>query len=154
MSAVPERRCPECEHAVVPVMFGMPGPEMVEEEQRGEIVLGGCVVDGDDPVWACSACGQRWLGTPDGEVLPVPAGHPLPDVVLELERRLYDEIFRERAADEYTAWEAEARHERNAALLAAALEALTGRSADAIAERVHRHVMRDMGPPPSWAPGR
>ena len=54
--------CPECGKAdrVVPIAYGLPGPEMAEASFRGEIELGGCVVGGDDPHWSCRRCDTRW----------------------------------------------------------------------------------------------
>ena len=53
--------CPKCgsEH-VLPIAYGLPGPEMMEDVRRGEIELGGCVISGNDPQWSCQACGWRW----------------------------------------------------------------------------------------------
>jgi len=42
----------------VRVVYGDPIPETVERARRGEIVLGGCTVTGDDPQWACSSCSE------------------------------------------------------------------------------------------------
>ncbi len=56
-------------------MFGLPDAETSEAAERGEFVLGGCVVDpGPTPRWACPECGQflRWSTAP---VVPPPAGH-------------------------------------------------------------------------------
>jgi hypothetical protein len=56
---------------VIPIVYGLPGPEMWEKRERGEIELGGCCVGpGDDPVWRCSACGEAFgvLGLAEFEV--------------------------------------------------------------------------------------
>jgi hypothetical protein len=47
---------------VVPIMYGLPGPEMTDASIKGEIVLGGCVISGHDPIWLCRECGVRWDG--------------------------------------------------------------------------------------------
>lgn len=53
--------CPACgSRERVPIVFGYPGSEMFEDSEKGKIVLGGCVVGGDDPTWHCSACGRQW----------------------------------------------------------------------------------------------
>ena len=53
--------CPKCgSEQVVPIAYGLPGPEMSEEADRGEIELGGCVVQRER--WFCKACGHRWRG--------------------------------------------------------------------------------------------
>ena len=63
--------CPSCRHvAGVPLFFGMPGPQMFEAEQRGELVLGGCdpIQDqyGNVPNFACTRCAHHWYD-PDFE---------------------------------------------------------------------------------------
>lgn len=55
--------CPECRTlTVVPVVIGYPSLEDFEAEQRGEIILAGCIVNGDEPARpvACVTCG--WNG--------------------------------------------------------------------------------------------
>ena len=43
-------RCPACgADDVVPVVYGFPSADMLDAAERGEIVLGGCVVDPDSP---------------------------------------------------------------------------------------------------------
>jgi hypothetical protein len=37
---------------------------MFEASDRGEIVLGGCVVERDSPTWRCRNCGHAWGGPP------------------------------------------------------------------------------------------
>jgi len=34
---------------MIPILYGLPGPEIGEPVERGEIKLAGCVVSGDDP---------------------------------------------------------------------------------------------------------
>jgi hypothetical protein len=41
-------------------MWGLPTWEAGEAAKRGEIVLGGCCVSGDDPEWFCRDCGWAW----------------------------------------------------------------------------------------------
>lgn len=41
---------------MVPIAYGYPGPEMMDEAEAGRVILGGCIVDDDSPVLACSAC--------------------------------------------------------------------------------------------------
>jgi hypothetical protein len=40
-------------------VYGRPTLEALELAQRGEIDLGGCMVNGDSPGWRCSQCGER-----------------------------------------------------------------------------------------------
>lgn len=43
--------------SVVPVIYGLPTEEAFESARRGEIALGGCIVDFDNPTLACTSCG-------------------------------------------------------------------------------------------------
>ncbi|SEF52129.1 hypothetical protein SAMN04489712_101293 [Thermomonospora echinospora] len=54
--------CPHCGEQPIPIMYGYPANMAVafEAERRGEIVIGGCVVDDDNPIWFCRACGRRY----------------------------------------------------------------------------------------------
>ncbi|MEA2199454.1 MAG: hypothetical protein QOI89_50 [Solirubrobacteraceae bacterium] len=53
--------CPVCgESAARPILYGMPGSEAFEASERGELVLGGCLIGEADPDVACGACGHRW----------------------------------------------------------------------------------------------
>lgn len=59
--AAESSKCPRCRSTdVVPICYGLPGPEAVEASGRGEIVLGGCVVIEGSPEWQCRRCGARW----------------------------------------------------------------------------------------------
>jgi hypothetical protein len=44
--------CPQCGSRGLPVIYGFPGPEMIEAAEAGRMVLGGCVVSGED--WSCT----------------------------------------------------------------------------------------------------
>jgi len=51
--------CPHCgSHELIPIVYGMPGPELAEAAERNELVLGGCVVSSDDPTHRCRNCGR------------------------------------------------------------------------------------------------
>lgn len=52
--------CPHCGKPLklVPILFGYPLPETFAKAERGELVLGGCMVNDDDPEFACSKCGE------------------------------------------------------------------------------------------------
>lgn len=53
--------CPECGgKEVLPILYGMPPAEIGEAAERGQVVLGGCVITGDDPNWRCAVCGHQW----------------------------------------------------------------------------------------------
>ena len=55
-------KCPKCGGKVVPIVYGMPAPELYEKAERKEVVLGGCCIHEDgDPQWACIECEQQFL---------------------------------------------------------------------------------------------
>ena len=45
---------------MVHIVYGLPTSELGEKAERGEIVLGGCCVSGDDSEWFCRDCGWAW----------------------------------------------------------------------------------------------
>ena len=53
--------CPQCgQKAAVAILYGFPGPDMADEAERGEIVLGGCIAEIGAPDRHCLNCGHRW----------------------------------------------------------------------------------------------
>jgi hypothetical protein len=54
-------RCPQCGAIGIPIMYGYPTEEAVAQAEREEIILGGCVIEGDNPRWQCKA-GHKWGG--------------------------------------------------------------------------------------------
>ena len=55
--------CPRCGSASREVVFGLPGPELFEAADRGEVVLGGCmIIDDEDEQFECAGvdCGIRF----------------------------------------------------------------------------------------------
>jgi hypothetical protein len=62
------KRCPACGEGMVPIIYGMPLPEVFEARDRGEVILGGCM-----PMSAsegCPRCGLTERGEALGEDLP------------------------------------------------------------------------------------
>lgn len=57
LPATEDGRCPRCGAVPTPVAYGYPSPEMFEAAERGEILLGGCVIFDGQPSSRCSACG-------------------------------------------------------------------------------------------------
>lgn len=65
MTKKPRRKdsepCPRCGSPdIVPIMYGLPGPEMMEAANQGRIALGGCCVGERDPQKQCNACGSQF----------------------------------------------------------------------------------------------
>ena len=54
--------CPQCGSLDgTPIAWGYPGAGTFEAADRGEVVLGGCVVSADDPTHSCTSCGYSWV---------------------------------------------------------------------------------------------
>jgi len=57
----PRRKCPECgKHEAVRIVYGLPSFEPRPPGAARDYVLGGCVIHGDSPGWACQACGAHF----------------------------------------------------------------------------------------------
>ncbi|MDH5511136.1 MAG: hypothetical protein OEZ32_12400 [Nitrospinota bacterium] len=53
--------CPECgSDDIVPIRYGTPGAEMLQEVEEGKAVMGGCVLDEESPVGLCRACNHKF----------------------------------------------------------------------------------------------
>ncbi len=76
MPPVKERRkpvCPVCQSAeILPIEYGLPGPEIMRAAVEGKIYLGGCCVTGGEPNRYCSHCGYKWR---EERTSGVPLGH-------------------------------------------------------------------------------
>ena len=52
------KRCKQCgSHEILPGVYGLPTAETLARAALGEVLLGGCVVLGDEPDWRCAKCG-------------------------------------------------------------------------------------------------
>lgn len=60
-------KCPYCGGKLLPIVYGEPGPELFEKADRGEVILGGCIVSGFDPQKECSECGFQFLEVDEKE---------------------------------------------------------------------------------------
>lgn len=54
------RTCPKCGAKTVPILYGEPTPDAFQAAERGELVLGGCVVSDDSPSRTCTTCGHAF----------------------------------------------------------------------------------------------
>ena len=53
--------CPSCNQETgVDIVYGMPGEETALKAEQGEIVLGGCVIEPNQPNYHCVSCGFEW----------------------------------------------------------------------------------------------
>ena len=53
--------CPVCGAATIPVLHGFPLRDDWEREQRGEVVLGGCIIGSTTPDRVCKGEPAHWL---------------------------------------------------------------------------------------------
>lgn len=49
-------RC--CDDEMTPIVYGMPGAELIEASMRGEVELGGCCIEDEAPMFVCRRCGR------------------------------------------------------------------------------------------------
>jgi len=57
------KKCPQCGAArIAKILYGMPdfSPKLEKDLDEGKIVLGGCVITGQDPSWECVKCKTRF----------------------------------------------------------------------------------------------
>lgn len=54
--------CPVCNKTdqVIPIVYGYPGEELDKKAQKGEVILGGCMVSEDNPRWYCKRDDKRF----------------------------------------------------------------------------------------------
>ncbi len=46
--------CPFCGAPAVEIVYGYPSPDLFDEAERGDVVLGGCIVDDSNPTHCCT----------------------------------------------------------------------------------------------------
>ena len=52
--------CPKCGKKMIKIRYGMPGPETLDKYEKGEIEIGGCDFDKDNPKYYCKYCEIRY----------------------------------------------------------------------------------------------
>ena len=61
------KRCPRCHSdEVIPIVYGVPTPKMVEESWEGWMALGGRVAWPGAPDWRCVVWGHEWCADEAG----------------------------------------------------------------------------------------
>ena len=57
-------KCPKCDSRnVVPIVYGYPGPELMEDSALRKVEIGGCVIEEDAPDRHCNDCEYQWKTT-------------------------------------------------------------------------------------------
>lgn len=54
------KKCPKCGEKLLEIIYGTPGPELFEASERGEVILGGCCLSGNDPKYHCKNCNMDY----------------------------------------------------------------------------------------------
>ena len=54
------RKCPHCGGKVVSILYGEPSEEGFQMAERGEVVLGGCIIWESMPDYQCLGCGHSF----------------------------------------------------------------------------------------------
>ena len=57
-------KCPKCDSMdIVPIVYGYPGPELMEDSALRKVELGGCVIEENAPDRHCNDCEHQWMKT-------------------------------------------------------------------------------------------
>jgi len=57
-------KCPKCgSENILDIIYGYPDDGLDKKAQSGKVILGGCIVTGDDPQWQCEKCGTDFYRT-------------------------------------------------------------------------------------------
>lgn len=113
-SSVRVNACPVCGWNTLPIIYGLPGPDL---RNNPDIVLGGCLIDPMSPDSTCSNCdwrGQKWhMGAPLPPIVWIirdPAGKQLPIGLVSsrydswMERFIFGTWASITSNSEYKAW--------------------------------------------------
>jgi hypothetical protein len=66
MSQDMDELCPHCDRReIVPILYGLPGPETLDAASEGKVIVAGCVVSDEDPLAGCLVCGSQWTPSND-----------------------------------------------------------------------------------------
>ncbi len=58
-SAIKPERCPECgSNKIANILYGLPvySDDLKQRIKENKVVLGGCCISGNDPVWKGTSC--------------------------------------------------------------------------------------------------
>ena len=48
--------CPKCKGKLLDIVYGMPGPDLFDKAEKGEVYLGGCCILENNPKYFCPKC--------------------------------------------------------------------------------------------------
>ena len=82
--------CPTCKTGkLIPIVYGLPGRELMEQSDRGEIELGGCVVTQiidhhgirtNDPELHCPTCSSKFFRSGVKDTVPLEISEQLEEL--------------------------------------------------------------------------
>ena len=52
--------CPNCKVQMLEYIYGFPTPDLLDKEEKGEVVLGGCSVHEYKPTHYCPLCHEQY----------------------------------------------------------------------------------------------
>ncbi|MCB2222133.1 MAG: hypothetical protein KQI35_17250 [Bacteroidetes bacterium] len=57
-----KKRCPVCNKTdqVIPIIYGFPDESLFIKADKGEVILGGCVIVENNPEWYCKRDDKRF----------------------------------------------------------------------------------------------
>jgi len=55
-----EPKCPNCNNKMIKIVYGMPDTDTMEKAQKGELFLGGCVIEEFQPEYHCNKCRRSY----------------------------------------------------------------------------------------------
>jgi hypothetical protein len=60
------KNCPLCGSSkFVGILYGRPTSAGMDAVERGELILGGCIIMPGQPDWKCTTCGHEWFDADD-----------------------------------------------------------------------------------------
>lgn len=68
--------CPVCSGSVIEIAYGLPDDELMEAARRGEVAIGGCIVEHGQPTHMCRMCSTRLRPAEDKSSWEIEDGDP------------------------------------------------------------------------------
>ena len=55
------KNCPKCgSDNIIKIVYGKPGPKLIEQSEQGKVKLGGCCISSNSPHWFCKQCNKKF----------------------------------------------------------------------------------------------
>jgi len=55
-----EPKCPNCGNKLAKIIYGMPSSDIMDQVEKGEVFIGGCCVDEENPEYHCNVCRRSY----------------------------------------------------------------------------------------------